>query len=987
LGKLGSPERYPVRNAQAVSNVTITLLGGFAATVDGDAVPESAWRLKKARELVKLLALAPNRRMHREQAMDVLWPDRGPDAAANNLNQAVHVARRALGADVIEVRDDLTALADGVEVDVDRFEQAADDALRARTPATCRAALALYGGELLPENRYDDWAIGRRDELAEIHDALAEELSALGSAGRISGLPADASSFVGREHELAELRSLLTGTRLLTLAGTGGAGKTRLALELARGAEASYAGGAALVELAAVPDPRLVADGVAAALDVRALPGRSPTETLADFLAPRTVLLVVDNCEHVLAAAAALVDGLLRAAPNVTIVATSREPLRVPGEVVFRVPSLTIPDPDAALAPDELLRYEAVRLFVDRAAAAAPFALDDENAADVARICVRLDGLPLALELAAARLGALGPGVVAERLDDRFRVLRAGSHAAPTRQQTLLATLQWSHDLLELDEQLLFRRLAVFAGGFDLDAVEEVCAGDGLERSEVVDVLARLVEKSLVAPMDAGQQRRYRLLETVRLYARDRLVEAGEETAPADRLAQWALALAERKRDLPELDQETANLLAALDTLLARKPEDALRLCVALWTFWLRRIDLVEAARRFDAALAAAPARTVLRAEALLAVAALEARGGVLAAGIAHARESLDVAVEVGDLEAEWRALHFLGGFAITYDVGDAFDWIEQALTLARREGFAAAEAIGVYALGVAHWFTGDQEGAEELVSEGIEVLRRLQDRSEHIPSPANISETRLPGVNGRPGSRVVLEESLQPFVEVSCDAALSYAIVNQAGLARVRGDFDQARALLDESSRRFLDAGDERGQTDVLVRRAFLHLAQGAPEDARACLEQALAFRRDLNDRRGIGLVLSALALIDTDAGDYGNAERRLDEARSVFRRAGDRWGLVTALFRTAELEIERGRSEAAEAALEEARTVLGETQLERWNAHTFAALAEVAVLRDDEQRAVALLGEARERYAAKQDSIGVAAVDERIRSLQIRR
>jgi hypothetical protein len=331
LGKLGSPERYPVRNAQAVSNVTITLLGGFAATVDGDAVPESAWRLKKARELVKLLALAPNRRMHREQAMDVLWPDRGPDAAANNLNQAVHVARRALGADVIEVRDDLTALADGVEVDVDRFEQAADDALRARTPATCRAALALYGGELLPENRYDDWAIGRRDELAEIHDALAEELSALGSADRISGLPADASSFVGREHELAELRSLLTGTRLLTLAGTGGAGKTRLALELARGAEASYAGGAALVELAAVPDPRLVADGVAAALDVRALPGRSPTETLADFLAPRTVLLVVDNCEHVLAAAAALVDELLRAAPNVTIVATSREPLRVPG--------------------------------------------------------------------------------------------------------------------------------------------------------------------------------------------------------------------------------------------------------------------------------------------------------------------------------------------------------------------------------------------------------------------------------------------------------------------------------------------------------------------------------------------------------------------------------------------------------------------------------------------------------------------------------
>ncbi|MGE5272864.1 MAG: ATP-binding protein [Verrucomicrobiota bacterium] len=970
-----------------MSKVTIKLLGGFAAIAGGADVPEKTWRLKKARELVKLLALAPNRRLHREQAMDVLWPDRGPDAAANNLNQAVHVARRALGPDAIEVRDELVALAPGVEVDVDRFEQAAADARHARTPAAYRAALSVYTGELLSENRYDDWATGRREELAELHAALADELAAFGATDRLPGLPADASSFVGRDHELADLRALLAGTRLLTLSGTGGAGKTRLGLELARGAEPSYADGAVLVELAAVADPRLVPAAVAAALDVRALPGRTPTETVADFLAPRAVLLVMDNCEHVLGASAAIVDALLRAAPDVTIVTTSREPLRVPGEVVFRVPSLAIPDPEVVLAPADLIRYEAVRLFVDRATAGAPFVLDDENAADVGRICVRLDGLPLALELAAARLGVLGASVIAERLDDRFRVLRAGSHAAPTRQQTLLATLQWSHDLLEADEQLLFSRLAVFAGGFDLEAVEDVCAGGGLERSEVVDVLARLVEKSLVVPVDAAGQRRYRLLETVRMYARDRLVEAGEETALADRQAHWALGLAERKRDLPELDQESANLLAALDTLLARHPEDALRLCVALWTFWLRRIDLVESYRRFETALAAGPARTVLRAEALLAVAALEARGGALASSVAHARESLDVAVEIGDREAEWRALHFLGGFAITYDVGDAFDWIEQALALARRERFAAAEAIGIYALGVAHWFTGDPDAAEDLVAQSIEVFRGLSDRSEHIPSPANISEMRLPGVDGRPGFRVVLEETLQPFVEVSCDGALSYAIANQASLARVRGEFDRARALLDESSRRFRGAGDERGQTDVLVRRAFLHLAEGATADARDCLEQGLAFRRRSNDRRGIGLILSGLALIDTDAGDYENAELRLDEARSMFRRAGDRWGLVIALFRTAELEIELRRIEAAEAALEEARAVLGETQLERWNAHTFAALAEVALLQDDRQRAVELLGEARERYAGKRDSIGVAAVDDRLRSLQRRR
>ena len=236
-------------------------------------MPEAAWRLKKARELVKLLALAPGHRLHREQAMDVLWRDRAPAAAANNLHQAVHVARRALDADAIEVRDEVLLLA--ADVDVDRFELAAADARRAGTPAAYRAALALYGGELLPENRYDDWAEARRDELAELAAELADELAALGPAAerRSGSRPTRARSSVA-SRELAELKALLQRTRLLTLAGTGGAGKTRLALELARAAEPSYPAGAALVELAALADPRLVPDAVAAALDVRALSGQ-----------------------------------------------------------------------------------------------------------------------------------------------------------------------------------------------------------------------------------------------------------------------------------------------------------------------------------------------------------------------------------------------------------------------------------------------------------------------------------------------------------------------------------------------------------------------------------------------------------------------------------------------------------------------------------------------------------------------------------------
>ena len=965
-------------------NITVTLLGGFSAAVDGEPVPERAWRLKKARELVKLLALAPDHRLHREQVMDVLWRDREPAAAANNLHQAVHVARRALDPDAIEVRNEVLSLA--ADVDVDRLELAAADARRTGTPAAYRAALAICGGDLLPENRYDDWAADRRSELADLVGELAEELATLGPADGPRGLPTDASSFVGRGHELAELGALLGHTRLLTLSGTGGAGKTRLALELARTAETSYASGATLVTLGSLTDPRLVPDAVAAALDVRALPGQDIVEVLVDFLAPRVLLLVVDNCEHLLGASAALADALLRSAPGLTVLATSREALRIPGEVVFRVPSLDIPDPEQPLAPGELLRYEAVRLFVERATAAAPgFVLDEENAADVARVCFRLDGLPLALELAAGRLGALSPAAIAERLDDRFRLLRSGSRAAPTRQQTLAATLEWSHDLLEPDERMLFRRLAVFAGGFELAAVEAVCTGDGLDVAGSADVLARLVEKSLVAADEGGRERRYRLLETVRLYSRERLDEAGETTAIAERHASWALALAEQERDSPLLDRETANLRVALDTLLAHEPHDALRFCVALWPFWLRRIDLDEAQRRFAEALAAAPERRALRAEALFAAAALDFRSGAIPRAMARAEESYAVASEIGDARAEWRAMQFIGEFGVANEQGivDATTWLERGLELARREGFAGPEAIGVYTLGVARWVLGDLAGAEELLEQSLASLRMLAGSPERIPSPINVAEMRSSDPAGRPGLRVVFEETLQPFVEVSCDAAVGYVLANLAAIARARGDLARARALLDEAAERFAQADDERGQVDVIVRRAYLELAEDSLPEARACLERALLLRRQLNDRRGLGLVLSGLGLIDTTAGDHESAEQHLAEARDIFRRAGDRWGLASTLWRTADLAVERARLDDAEAALQEALAVLGETRRDRWIGHTVAGLAEVAVLRGDLERAAALFADARARYASTDDELGVASVEERLRTL----
>ena len=967
-----------------MSHATLRLLGGFAATVDGAAVEPRAWRLRKGRELVKLLALAPAHRLHREQVMDVLWRDHAPAAAANNLYQAVHAARRALGPDAIEVHDEIVSLAGDIEVDVDVFERAAADAERSGTAAAHRAALELYTGELLPENRYDDWADETRERLESVHARLADGLARSDDTGGLRGLPAETSSFVGRGHELGELRALLRRTRLLTLTGTGGAGKTRLALELARSEQHGFGDGVVLIELAAVGDAASVPLAVAAAMDLRALPDEPLVDAICAFLSGRTVLVVLDNCEHVIGASAELVDATLRAAPHVTVLATSREPLRLPGEVVFRVPSLTIPNPELQLPPDELLRYEAVRLFADRAASAAPgFAVDEHNAGHIAHICFRLDGLPLALELAAGRLGALSPEAIAERLDDRFRLLQAGSRTAPTRQQTLLAALHWSHDLLDGDERMLFRRLAVFSGGFPLDAAELVCADEALASRDVADVLARLVEKSLVTVGDAAGDFRYGLLETVREYARERLDESREGDAIARRHADWATELVERERDSPRLDPEAANLRRALTTLES-DPEAALRFCVAVWPFWLRRIDLAEAQRRFAAVLAAAPERTPLRVEALRASAAIDFRSGTLAAGFDRAMEAYSIARELDDPESEWRTLQFLAEFGVATDAGEsAWKWAKLGLDFARENGLAAAEALSIYTLGVSRWMAGDLERADELLEESLERFRAI-DPDEPVTSPVNISETRVwTGDDESTTLGIVFEDTLQPFFEGSCASAIGFVLANEATIARLRGDRDRAAALLDESWQQFTELGDERGQASVLARRGYFELGLGNVGEARTCLDRSLEILRRLSERRGVGLSLSGLGLVATVSGDLERAELRLAEARDIFRRAGDPWGLANALWRTAEVARARARLDDAWTALQEARHVLGVTQRPRWLAHTDAALAEVAALRGDRALALDLFAAAREAYVSAQDAEGITAVEQRLAGL----
>ncbi|HWZ71975.1 MAG TPA: winged helix-turn-helix domain-containing protein, partial [Casimicrobiaceae bacterium] len=371
-----------------------------------------------------------------------------------------------------------------------------------------------------------------------------------GEADRVSAprhnLPYQLTSFIGREQEIAQLEELVAANRLVTLTGASGAGKTRLAIQVASQLVDRFADGIWLVELAALSDPQLVPQAVAKALEVKEQPARPVLETLGDYLASKKLLLVLDNVEHLLDACVRMVDEILRRCRDVAVLVTSRERLAMAGELTYRVPSLTVPGPRDNVVPDALLGYDGVRLFVDRARLLRPgFSVTAENAASLASICYRLDGIPLAIELAAPRLRSMSVEELSQGLDQRFALLTDSSRAALPRHRTLRSMIDWSYDLLREPEKLFLRRLSVFVGGWTSAAAQEVCAGEGIEHRDGLDLLTSLADKSLVATEQEDAQTRYRLLETVRQYARDRLEDSGGSAAVRLRHRDYYLALAE----------------------------------------------------------------------------------------------------------------------------------------------------------------------------------------------------------------------------------------------------------------------------------------------------------------------------------------------------------------------------------------------------------------------------------------------------------
>ncbi len=746
-------------------------------------------------------------------------------------------------------------------------------------------------------------------------------------------LPAEPNSFVGRERDLADLTMLLSDVRVLTLCGPGGIGKTRLATRLASQLASGYAGGAALVELAETTDPLLVGTRVAAALGAREEPDRPVTETLTDALRQQHVLIVLDTCEHLVDAVAGLAQQLLAECPAVRIIATSREPLRLRGETVWRVPPLALPPPEPTPGQPlcELAEHESVRLFLDRAGAVRPgFALTPRNADAVIRLCRTLDGMPLAIELAAARMRALSAEQVAARIDDRFRLLASGNRTAPPRQQTLQAAVDWSHGLLTDGERILLRRLSVFSG-WNLQMAEQVCADDQVPAGHVLDLLAGLIDKSLVTlDGELDGVARYRLLDTIREYAAARLAASGEEPRIRRGHLEFMLALAEdvmdrafRRGDPPwadrvalylrsarELPNYRVALAAALDFGLA---EQGLRLCSALRAPWVVYGDVTEGIGWFDRFLhlpGEVPPAIRARALALSAELAFEQQDYGRAAAAAQAAADMSTAHSAGGRSG---ALRLLGLVSLRAGQPDqALASIEAAVSAAVADSDDWEQGLALTAKAVALARLGQLDEAGPAFEIALEVLA---DNNRWGVAQALYGFGSL--ARARRDNDAALRhfrDALALFREIDARTEMARCLAGIGWVRLAAGDYRAAAVSLKQSLELSVATGQRLGIARGLDAMAALAVSQGSSASA-VRLQGAAGSLRDQ-----VGPVRSAAAQVRLD--DVLAVARRLVGEQSAARllAEGARLGVHEAVSLAVALATAAAEQPGAAAALPEA-------------------------------------------------------------------
>jgi len=708
-----------------------------------------------------------------------------------------------------------------------------------------------------------------------------------------SRLPAETTSFIGRESELATIEDLLGLSRLLTLTGPSGSGKTRLALRAGAQAAARYPDGVWLVELAPVTSPDLVTAVAASALSVREEPGLALAESLTTHLHDRTALLIVDNCEHVLDAAGELIAALLRACPALRVLATSQSRLGLVGEASWPVPPLILPDP-AVRDPEIVAQAEAVRLLRDRATLARPgFTLTAQNAPAVSEICRRLDGIPLALELAAARLNALSAGQLAARIDDRFRLLAGGGRGGLPRHRTLQTAIEWSHDLLSETEQICFRRLAVFSGGCTLEAAEAVCPDQALSAADIFETVTALVDRSLLTTEERCGSMRYGMLESIHQFARAQLDRAGESAELSRRHLEWLLGYAlEADLEGPDqgawldlLETDLENFRIALEGTGEADPQQRLELAGLLAPFWMVRGHPGLGRRWIEAALAAAgpDPQPRLRAVALDGLGQLASVQGDLRAQRSCQEESLAIWRTLGDDDKVASCLGDLGSAAhILGEYAEALGMYTEALELAQRAHDAQLMARCLSGLGRLALHQGDLAKATGYYTESMAYFTEIGDLRRATLILGNLGVVAL-NRGEYDLARTRFEEHLGNARKIGDRKLIGGALTNLGSVVYNTGDLDTAAELHAEALALAEQVGDRRLASVALTNLGLVALARKDYPAARGHLGRSLDLVEAVGERRAVAETLEELAGVDAAAGEMDRAAVLFGASRAI--------------------------------------------------------------------------------------------------------
>jgi predicted ATPase len=732
-------------------------------------------------------------------------------------------------------------------------------------------------------------------ETRALYEWITQSSDIRSLAARITNLPIPISSFVGRSRELAEIKQVISNARLVTLTGVGGSGKTRLGIRVATELIDCFHNGVWWVDLSSLSSAALVPQSVAKCLGVIESPEQALIESIIAAIEEKEMLLVLDNCEHLVEACAQLVNRLLTQCPHLKVLTTSREALRVDGEVVFSVPTLLVPNMERISISELLLDYDSVRLFVTRARAVqSGIEVDDQTAVLIAQICTRLDGIPLAIELAAARVRTMSVQQITANLDHAFRLLTGGSHAALPRQQTLRAMIDWSYDLLSKQEKMLFRRLSIFMGGLSLEAAEAVCSGDGIETGQILDDLSQLVQKSVIIAEDIHGEVRYHMLETLRQYVYEKLKEIGEEEVVHERHTRWCVALAERAEPklrghgqlewLERIEREIDNIRAALEWSFHNNYDLGLRICNALMRFWVTRGHELECIQYVEKLLTAESLKsTPLYAKSLARAAWAAMSPTIEEKMVAFAEAGAVMSREVNDMESLAFSLAMSAVVLHWQGKNDHALWLfEESLALFDDANIVWGRQMVLGGVGYTSQALGDYEQAHAAYQESLALC--------HENGDIEYSHFVLRCLGGLSFEQGYYEQAIGLYqeslfiVQVIRHKSANALILQQMADANIMlGRYSQAKTLLEESIAIQKELGLQWQPTWALNRLGRVVRLQGDYEEAVQYYAEGLRLAEKYGSRPGLAWCLAGLAELSALCNQPKKAARLLGAAEAV--------------------------------------------------------------------------------------------------------